>query len=120
MVMTATWDDSQPIYRQLRDRAVAMILDGALDEGDALPSVRSVAADMQLNPITVSKAYQTLVDEDLVEKRRGLGMFVKNGARSRLLSSEQSKFLAEEWPGLVERIRRLGLNPESLFESFRE
>lgn len=97
-----------------------MILDGALDEGDPLPSVRSVASDMQLNPITVSKAYQTLVDDDLVEKRRGLGMFVKAGARNRLLNSEQEKFLADEWPGLVQRIRRLGLSPQALFESFRE
>ena len=112
--MTVAWNDNTPIYRQLRDRVVAMILDGVLKQGDALPSVRQVAADFQLNPITVSKAYQELVDEQLVEKRRGLGMYVTEGARSALLHSERERFLSEEWPLLRERIRRLGLDLSEL------
>jgi GntR family transcriptional regulator len=96
--MDREWNDSQPIYRQLRDRVVAMILDGALKEGDPLPSVRSVATDYRLNPLTVMKGYQELVDEELVEKRRGLGMFVRAGARDLLLRGERQKFLADEWP----------------------
>ena len=103
--MTVTWNDNTPIYRQLRDRVVAMILDGVLKQGDALPSVRQVAADFQLNPITVSKAYQELVDEQLVEKRRGLGMYVNEGAREMLLKSERERFLREEWPVLRDRLR---------------
>src|SRR6266849_6946370 len=97
-MMDRKWNDSQPIYRQLRDRVVAMILDGVLKEGDPLPSVRNVAADYRVNPLTVLKAYQQLVDEELVEKRRGLGMFVKVGARDLLLQGERQKFLAEQWP----------------------
>ena len=112
--MTIAWNDSTPIYRQLRDRVVAMILDGVLKQGDALPSVRQVAADFQLNPITVSKAYQELVDEQLVEKRRGLGMYVTDGARDALLKSERERFLREEWPQVLERIQRLGLKTEEL------
>ena len=112
--MSIAWNDSTPIYRQLRDRVVAMILDGALKEGDALPSVRQVAADFQLNPITVSKAYQELVDENLVEKRRGLGMYVTEGAREALLKNERERFLREEWPPLRERLQRLGLDLEKL------
>ncbi len=108
--MSVTWNDNVPIYRQLRERVVAMILDGTLNEGDALPSVRQVAADYQINPLTVSKAYQELVDEQLVEKRRGLGMFVTDGARQTLLRSERERFLREEWPLLAERIQRLGLD----------
>src|SRR6201992_4051517 len=96
--MSIIWNDNAPIYRQLRDRVVAMILDGLLKQGDALPSVRQVAADYQLNPITVSKAYQELVDEQLVEKRRGLGMYVTEGARDALMRSERDRFLSEEWP----------------------
>src|SRR5215813_4032432 len=103
------WNDSQPIYRQLRDRVVAMILDGALKEGDALPSVRNVAAEYRINPLTVLKGYQELVDEELVEKRRGLGMFVKGGARDLLLQGERRKFLAEEWPRIYATMQRLGL-----------
>lgn len=109
-----TWDSSTPIYRQLRDRVVAMILEGAIKQGEPLPSVRQVAADFQINPITVSKAYQQLVDEDLIEKRRGLGMFVSEGAPSALLKSERKRFLAEEWPALMLRIKRLGLDAEEL------
>ncbi len=108
--MTIAWNDSAPIYRQLRERVVAMILDGVLKPGDALPSVRQVAAEFQLNPITVSKAYQELVDEQLVEKRRGLGMYVTEGARSALLKSERERFLREEWPPLLARLQRLGLS----------
>src|SRR5688572_3682836 len=115
--MTVTWNDNTPIYRQLRDRVVAMILDGVLKQGDALPSVRQVAADFQLNPITVSKAYQELVDEQLVEKRRGLGMYVTEGARDALLKSERERFLREEWPLILERIRRLGLSLDHLLTS---
>src|SRR5213076_1940046 len=112
--MHREWDDTQPIYRQLRDRVVAMILEGALKEGDPLPSVRTVAADYRLNPLTVLKGYQELVDEELVEKRRGLGMYVKDGARSVLLKGERQKFLAEEWPRVQATIQRLGLNAAEL------
>jgi GntR family transcriptional regulator len=112
--MSVSWHDNTPIYRQLRDRVVAMILDGVLKQGDALPSVRQVAADFQLNPITVSKAYQELVDEQLVEKRRGLGMYVTEGARDMLLRNERQRFLREEWPRLRERLQRLGLSMDDL------
>jgi GntR family transcriptional regulator len=112
--MNREWNDAQPIYRQLRDRVVHMILDGVLKEGDPLPSVRNVAADYRVNPLTVLKAYQHLVDDELVEKRRGLGMFVKAGARDLLLKVEREKFLNEHWPRVHATIRRLGLNPEEL------
>jgi GntR family transcriptional regulator len=115
--MSVTWNDNAPIYRQLRDRVVAMILDGVLKPGDALPSVRQVAADFQLNPITVSKAYQELVDDYLVEKRRGLGMYVAEGAREALLRSERERFLREDWPPLRERMKRLGLDLPTLLAS---
>ncbi len=108
--MSVTWNDNAPIYRQLRDKVIGMILDEALKAGDALPSVRQVAADFQLNPITVSKAYQDLVDDGLVEKRRGLGMYVTDGARDQLLASERDRFMREEWPTLRERLRRLGID----------
>jgi GntR family transcriptional regulator len=108
------WNDSQPIYRQLRDRVVAMILDRVLDEGDPLPSVRNVAAEYRINPLTVLKGYQELVDERLVETRRGRGMFVNAGARELLLKAERQKFLAEQWPGIYDTIRRLGLTPQEL------
>jgi GntR family transcriptional regulator len=113
-MMESPWNDNQPIYRQLRDRVVAMILDGVLAEGDALPSVRLVAAEFRLNPLTVLKGYQQLVDEQLVESRRGRGMFVNAGARERLLQAERARFLAEEWPRVEATIRRLGLTPEQL------
>jgi GntR family transcriptional regulator len=112
--MDREWNDNQPIYRQLRDRVVAMILDGVLKEGDPLPSVRTVAADYRLNPLTVLKGYQELVDEELVEKKRGLGMYVKDGARTLLLKGERQKFLAEEWPRVQATIQRLGLKAEEL------
>ncbi len=97
-----------------------MILDGTLAEGDTLPSVRTVASDFQLNPITVSKSYQTLVDDGLVEKRRGLGMFVCQGARQKLMESERQKFLNEEWPAMVNRIGQLGLDINKLLQSASE
>jgi len=115
--MDREWNDSQPIYRQLRDRIVVMILDGVLKEGDPLPSVRNVAADYRLNPLTVLKGYQQLVDEQLVEKRRGLGMFVKPGARNLLLEGERQKFLSEEWPRVYATMQRLGLRPEELLDA---
>ena len=114
--MSMTWSDTTPIYLQLRDKVVSMILDGVLKPGDALPSVRQVAADFQLNPITVSRAYQELADVTLVEKRRGLGMYVTDGAPEKLLASERERFLREEWPLVVERIKRLGLNMERLLQ----
>ena len=114
--MDREWNDTQPIYRQLRDRVVALILDGALSEGDPLPSVRTVAAEYRLNPITVLKSYQELVDEDLVETRRGRGMFIKPGARALLLEAERNKFLAEQWPRIKETIQRLGLDAEELLD----
>jgi GntR family transcriptional regulator len=112
--MDPQWDDSVPIYRQLRDRVVAMILEGALKEGDPLPSVRSVAAEFRLNPLTVLKGYQQLVDEQLVEKRRGLGMFVSAGASKALMKDERQRFLDEEWPKVYATIQRLGLSPADL------
>ena len=115
--MSITWNDNAPIYRQLRDRVVAMILDGVLKQGDALPSVRQVAADFQLNPITVSKAYQELVDDQLVEKRRGLGMYVTDGARDALLQSERERFLREEWPMLYARLKRMNLDLQTLLNN---
>ena len=115
--MTREWNDGQPIYRQLRDRVVHMILDGVLKEEDPLPSVRNVAAEYRVNPLTVLKAYQELVDEELVEKKRGLGMFVKRGARERLLHGERQKFLNEHWPRVHATIRRLGLDPKELIEA---
>ncbi len=117
--MSIAWNDSTPIYRQLRDRVVAMILDGVLKQGDPLPSVRQVAGDFQINPITVSKAYQELVDESLVEKRRGLGMYVTDGAREALLKSERERFLREEWPGLHARLARLGLSLRQLMDEIK-
>lgn len=112
--MTIGWNDNSPIYRQLKDRVIGMMLDGALKAGDPLPSVRQIAAEYQLNPITVSKAYQELVDDNLVEKRRGIGMYVTDGASEKLLASERERFLREEWPAMLERIRLLGLNIEHL------
>ena len=112
--MESQWSDSQPIYRQLRDRVVALILDGVLKEGDPLPSVRNVAAEYRVNPLTVLKGYQQLVDEQLVEKKRGIGMFVKTGARNLLVAGERQKFVAEQWPRVYATIRRLGLIPEEL------
>ena len=115
--MTIGWNDTTPIYRQLKDRVIGMMLDGVLKSGDALPSVRTIAAEYQLNPITVSRAYQELVDEHLVEKRRGIGMYVTEGASEKLLTSERERFIREEWPAMLERIRRLGLDLEQLLRA---
>ena len=115
--MDPQWDDSLPIYRQLRDRVVAMILEGVLKEGDALPSVRSVAAEFRLNPLTVLKGYQQLVDENLVEKRRGRGMFVSTGARGALMKDERERFLSDEWPKVYASIQRLGLSAAELLRN---
>lgn len=115
--MEREWDNSQPIYRQVRDRVVAMILDGVLNEGDPLPSVRNVAAEYRVNPLTVLKGYQQLVDEQLVEKRRGLGMFINAGARNLLLQGERQKFLSEDWPKIRATMQRLGLQPEELLRA---
>ncbi|MEM1080911.1 MAG: GntR family transcriptional regulator [Pseudomonadota bacterium] len=115
--MSRQWDDNQPIYWQLRERTVAAILDGTLPEGQPLPSVRQVAVDFQINPLTVSKAYQSLVDDALVEKRRGVGMFVVDGARNQLLSSERDRFLNDDWPKIVSRIDQLGLTVDQLLEN---
>ncbi len=112
--MDPKWNDDQPIYRQLRDRVVAMILEGVLDDGDALPSVRNVAAEYRLNPLTVLKGYQELVDEGLVEKKRGRGMFVNDGARKQLLKDERRRFVDKEWPRIAATIERLGLDAEDL------
>jgi GntR family transcriptional regulator len=115
--MSTHWNDSQPIYWQLKERTVAMILDGTLAEGEALPSVRTVASEFHLNPITVSKSYQALVDDGLVEKRRGLGMFVREGALKSLVTSERNKFLNDEWPAMLSRIEQLGLKVENLLKT---
>jgi GntR family transcriptional regulator len=112
--MDPKWNDDQPIYRQLRDRVVAMILEGALKDGDALPSVRNVAAEYRLNPLTVLKGYQELVDEGLVEKKRGRGMFITDGARVQLLKDERRRFLDKEWPKIIATIERLGLDATTL------
>ena len=108
--MTVEWHDKQPIYRQLRDRVVDRIMDGSFAEGEAVPSVRQVAADYQINHLTVGKAYQELVEMGLLEKRRGLGMFVTAGARGSLTNNEQQRFTAEEVPAFAQRIQRLGLD----------
>ena len=115
--MHSEWHDSQPIYRQLRHRVVAMILDGVLKEGDPLPSVRNVAAEYRVNPLTVLKAYQELVSEQLVETKRGRGMFINAGARNSLLKGERQKFLAEQWPRVAATIQRLGLTPKELMRA---
>ncbi len=115
--MNPDWNEDQPIYRQLRDRMVSAILDGSLKEGEALPSVRTVAVDLQINPLTASKAYQELAAENLVEKRRGLGMFIIEGARKNLLTAERDRFLKEEWPRIAERIQSLGLNLQDLLKA---
>ncbi len=115
--MATQWKNDQPIYLQLKEQIMAMIIDGILNEGEALPSVRKVAADYQINPITASKAYAELVDEGLVEKKRGLGMFILKGARKNLLNAEQKKFLEQEWPEIIKRISLLGLDAKQLIKS---
>lgn len=112
--MDPKWNEDLPIYRQLRDRVVAMILEGVLADGEALPSVRNVAAEYRLNPLTVLKGYQELVDEGLVEKRRGRGMYVTDGAQVQLLKDERKRFLEREWPQIRATIERLGLEVTTL------
>jgi len=114
VAMDPKWSEDLPIYRQLRDRVVAMILESVLGDGDALPSVRNVAAEYRLNPLTVLKGYQELVDEGLVEKKRGRGMFVIDGARTRLLKDERQRFIEKEWPKVLATIERLGLDASDL------
>ncbi len=118
--MDPKWNEDLPIYRQLRDRVVAMMLEGVLNDGDALPSVRNVAAEYRLNPLTVLKGYQELVDEGLVEKKRGRGMFVTEGARKQLLKDERRRFINKEWPLVAATIRRLGLNADELLKEIGE
>ena len=118
--MDPKWNEDMPIYRQLRDRVVAMILEGVLGDADALPSVRNVAAEYRLNPLTVLKGYQELVDEGLVEKKRGRGMFVTGGARDRLLKDERARFLEKEWPQVQATIKRLGLDAASLLKDVKD
>ena len=113
-LMDADWNDDLPIYRQLRDRVVAMLLEGVIGDGDALPSVRSVAAEYRLTPLTVLKGYQELVDEELVEKRRGRGMYVLPGARDKVLADERRRFLDNQWPDVVITMHRLGIAPADL------
>ena len=115
--MDPKWNEDLPIYRQLRDRVVEMILEGVLDDGDALPSVRNVAAEYRLNPLTVLKGYQELVDEGLVEKKRGRGMFVTDGARKQLMKDERQRFVDKEWPLVVATIERLGLSTKDLLKA---
>lgn len=115
--MTLEWKEDQPIYRQLRDKVAAQILTGSLKEGESLPSVRNVAVELQINPLTASRAYQELVDEALVEKRRGLGMFIVKGARSKLLTLEKKRFLEQEWPEINARILALGLSAKDLLKT---
>jgi len=115
--VAAQWKNDQPIYLQLKEQILTMIIDGILTEGEALPSVRKVAVDYQINPITASKAYAELVDDGLVEKKRGLGMFILEGARKKLLATEQKKFLEQEWPNIIKRISRLGLDTKQLIDS---
>ncbi len=118
--MSIEWNDKQPIYRQLRDQVVERIMDGSFAEGEAVPSVRQVAADYQINHLTVGKAYQELVDIGLLEKRRGLGMFVTEGARAALTSDEQQRFLAEEVPAFAERVRVLGLDMSDVLQRLQQ
>lgn len=118
--MSFQWNDKEPIYMQLKDQVRNMILIGDLKENEALPSVRQVASDYQLNPITVSKAWQILVDEGLVEKKRGLGMFVRENAREQLLASDQQHFLQVEWPQIETRIKNLGIDVSNLIISLKK
>jgi len=119
LIVDIQWREDQPIYLQLRDRVKDMILDGSLAEGEVLPSVRKVASQFQVNPITVMKSYQLLVDDSIVEKRRGIGMHCLEGARGRLLEQEKMQFISEDWPRLVSQMRRLGIVPEELIGALK-
>jgi len=116
-MITPEWTDDQPIYRQLKDKLVGAIINGSLEEGNPLPSVRTMSVELEINPITASKAYQELVTDGLVEKRRGLGMFVAEGAREKLLEAERRRFMDQEWPRILARIESLGLTLSDLPES---
>jgi GntR family transcriptional regulator len=109
-----TWDQRQPIYQQLADILSARLLDGDPPEGEAMPSVRTLAGHYLLNPLTVNRALQALGDEGLLESRRGVGLYVTGGARERLKAAERRRFLQTEWPRLLERLRRLGIGAEQL------
>lgn len=118
--MSTDWNDSEPIYRQLKARVVTMLLEGLIAPGGQLPSVRQIAADFQLNPITVSRAYQELVDDGLIEMRRGMGMFVTEGAPQKLLANERERFMQLEWPRTLERMEQLGIDPEQLLSRIKK
>lgn len=118
--MKINWNDKDPIYRQLHDRLVELILDGVLPEGAPLPSIREISSEHRINHITVAKAVQMLVDEGLVEKRVGVGMFVAQGAPMALSDTEKHKFLKHEWPAICKKIHRLGLSPETLLKGIKE
>lgn len=112
--MVLSWNDDQPIYRQLMNEVIGWILSGRLEDGDALPSIRNLASDYEVNPLTAAKAYQGLTDNGLVDKRRGVGLFIKPGARERLLRLEKEKFMTSEWPEIVARIEQVGIDPKEL------
>lgn len=120
MTSEIEWDDSQPIYRQLRERVIVLIIEGALKEGEAIPSVRQVSADYRINHLTVSKAYQELVEEGLLQKKRGLGMFVSEGAQKKLLNKERERFMAVELPQLIQRMKRLGISSDEIKNLFTD
>lgn len=110
------WNDTQPIFLQIRQQLIEMILKGTIDEGEALPSIRQIAMDLSVNPLTVTKAYQSLVDLEVVSMKRGLGMYVANQARTKLLAHERKKFLAQDWPRIRAQIETLDLKLEDLFD----
>lgn len=114
--MTVGKQHEKPVYVRLRETIADAILTGRYSDGDPLPSVRALAAEQQANPLTVAKAYQGFQDEGLIVVKRGVGMFVAPGARSRLSDSERSRFLKEEWPEIRARMRRLGIDPETLLD----
>jgi GntR family transcriptional regulator len=111
------FNDTQPIFLQISERIAEMILSKTASEGEPLPSVRQISADLQVNPLTVTRAYQSLVDIGVVESRRGMGMYVQPGARERLLAHEREKFLSEEWPRISKRLATLELDPAELLRS---
>ena len=109
-------NDDRPVYLRLRDSIAARILDGSVRDGDALPSVRSLAAEYGANPLTVAKAYQTFQDEGLIVVKRGVGMFVADGAAVRLRASARKEFLEQRWPAIAAHMRRLDLDVGDLVE----
>ena len=113
---TRNWNDDQPIYRQITDVLIARILDGVYPEGELLPSVRQVADEFSVSPLTSAKVFQELDKEDLTIKRRGIGAEVRSGVRAQLLNSERQKFLEKEWPELQIRIKRMGFSLKELLK----